>query len=175
MKNQMLVVEQFEDLPILLFTARYNEVIANFGGNRWMSVTQSIQKSNGLWAYDRASNTNGAPYFSALLVDAKSRTINLVGMSGSVQHYVDEGKGPPAFPVGRNGLFGEPNGLYGLPNPYLQYLPNPYNPAGGGAILPPGNGGFAGVPQGGFRGGAIVLPPGGIPALPLQEVPARKK
>jgi hypothetical protein len=33
-------------------------------------------------------------------VDLKSRTINLIGFSGSVQHYVDDGKGPPQIPQG---------------------------------------------------------------------------
>ena len=98
-KNQMLIVEQFEHLPIILFTTRYNEVLVN-GGNRWMSVTQSLQKANGMWAYDRASNSNGSPWFSALQVDTTARTINLIGASGSVQLYIDDGKGPPAFPVG---------------------------------------------------------------------------
>lgn len=98
-QNQMIVLEQFDQLPIILFTTRYNEIIPN-GGNRWTSVTQSIQKTNGLWVYDGTRPINGQPMFSGLQVDAKSRTINLVGLSGSVQHYIDDGKGPPAFPLG---------------------------------------------------------------------------
>ena len=33
-------------------------------------------------------------------IDLKSRTINLIGFSGSIQHYVDDGKGPPPMPQG---------------------------------------------------------------------------
>jgi hypothetical protein len=100
--NQLLVLDQFEQMPILIFTSRYVEK-ANVGRVPWQWHAQSIQKSNGLLAFDSGPrgglNYNGHPYFAALQIDLKSRTINLVGDSGSVQHFVDEGKGPP-MPAG---------------------------------------------------------------------------
>ncbi len=94
--NQMIVMEQFEQSPVILFTARYNEIFPN-GGNRWVSVTQSLSKTSGLLIYDSGPRgINGfSPMFSTLQVDMKARTLNLIGFSGSVQHYVDDGKGPP--------------------------------------------------------------------------------
>jgi outer membrane protein assembly factor BamB len=100
-QNQMIVLEQFADSPIILFTARHMESTPN-GGNRLMSQTQSLQKSNGKMRYESAPSQffNGQPMFSSLQLDLKSRTINLIGLSISVQHYVDDGKGPPPLPQG---------------------------------------------------------------------------
>ncbi len=96
MTNQMIVMEQFDQSPVLLFTTRYNEVFPN-GGNRWVSVTQSLNKTNGLLIVDsRPANFNGfSPMFSTLRIDMKARTVSLIGFGGSIQHYVDEGKGAP--------------------------------------------------------------------------------
>ena len=97
-QNQLLVVDQFEQSPILLFTARYIEFRPN-GGNMWQSVTLSLNKTNGKMIYDSGSKQiNGSPMFALFQMDLKSRTINLMSHSQSVQHYVDEGKGPPPLP-----------------------------------------------------------------------------
>jgi hypothetical protein len=112
-------------MPVLVFTSRHMEILNN-GGNRWVSTTQGIQKASGLWAYDSGSRPgNGNPWFTALQIDLKSRTINLVGASGSVQFYVDEGKGPPAYPQGAMNGAGNGDRLTAYPNPYDTSL-NPY-------------------------------------------------
>jgi hypothetical protein len=100
-QNQMIVLDQFDQAPVVVFTARYNEIQMN-GGNRPVSVTQTLHKGNGKMIYDSGPRQiNGtAPMFSAFRMDLKSRTINLIGFSGSVQHYVDDGKGPPQIPQG---------------------------------------------------------------------------
>ena len=101
--NQMIVLEQFEQSPILLFTNRHMEILPT-GGNRWVSVTQSLHKFTGKNLYDSGPRQiNGiSPMFSAMLMDVKSRTVNLVGFSSvpAVQHYLDDGKGPPPMPQG---------------------------------------------------------------------------
>jgi outer membrane protein assembly factor BamB len=98
-KNQMIVLDQFENSPIVVFTTRYNEILPN-GGNRWVSVTESYHKGNGKMIYDSGPrNINGfSPTFTVFQTDLKTRTINLIGFSGSVQHYVDDGKAPPPVP-----------------------------------------------------------------------------
>jgi outer membrane protein assembly factor BamB len=101
MVNQMLVMEQFDQSPIALFTTRYNEVLPN-GGSRWVSVTQSLSKATGKWIYDSGpKNINGfSPMYFGYQMDLKGRTINLMGYSGTVQHYIDDGKGAPPAPGG---------------------------------------------------------------------------
>jgi len=95
--NQLLIVEQFEQSPVVLFTSRYNEIQPN-GGQRWVSLTQSLSKASGKWVYDSGPRQiNGiSPMFFAYLMDTKARTINLIGFSGTVQHYIDDGKQPAA-------------------------------------------------------------------------------
>ncbi len=128
MANQMIVLDQFEQMPILLFTARYMENTPQ-GGNRWSWYAQSIQKSNGQWVYDSGwRGSNGNPWFAALQIDLKSRTISLMGPSGSVQHYVDEGKGPPPLPAGAMNMpkRQEDTDLIQFPQPVLP--PNAFMP-----------------------------------------------
>jgi outer membrane protein assembly factor BamB len=98
-KNQMIVLDQFDNLPILVFTTRYNEILPN-GTNRWVSVTESFAKTSGKIIHEsRPANFNGySPMFTSVQVDPKNRTITLIGFGGSVQHYVDEGKGAPPVP-----------------------------------------------------------------------------
>jgi outer membrane protein assembly factor BamB/tetratricopeptide (TPR) repeat protein len=94
-QNQMIIVDQFDQSPVVLFTARYNQLHPN-GGNGWVSATQSLHKATGKMVYEATRPINGAsPMFASFQLDLKSRTINLIGFSGSVQHYVDDGKAPP--------------------------------------------------------------------------------
>jgi outer membrane protein assembly factor BamB len=97
--NQMIVLDQFDQAPVVVFTARYNEIQIN---GRGVSVTQTLNKANGKMIYDSGPRqiNSAAPMFTTFQVDLKSRTINLIGFSGSVQHYVDDGKGPPQIPQG---------------------------------------------------------------------------
>jgi hypothetical protein len=94
-------MEQFEQSPIAIFSTRYNEILRN-GGNRWVSVTQSLNKANGKWIYDSGPKAiNGAsPMFFAYHMDMKARTINLIGFSGTVQHYIDDSKAAANRPLG---------------------------------------------------------------------------
>jgi outer membrane protein assembly factor BamB len=91
--HQLIVLEQFAALPVVLFSARYNELInGGVQGNRWVSVTQSLHKRTGKMVYDppeRRAVAGVAAQFHAFTLDLKAGTINLIGYNGSVQHYVD--------------------------------------------------------------------------------------
>ena len=158
-KNQMLVLDQFENSPIVLFTARYNEMLPN-GGNRWVSVTESYSKSNGKMIYDSgAQGINGfSPMFSAFQMDVKTRTINLIGFSGSVQHYVDDGKGPPPNPG--SGMINPGQFPEGASNTIV--LPNPGNPG----LVPANN-----LPRAGVR---VMRVPQPVPLPVLPVLPEQK-
>jgi outer membrane protein assembly factor BamB len=94
--NQLVVLEQFEALPVILFSARYHELInGGVQGGRWVSVTQSLNKRTGKMVYappEHKTAVNMAPQFHTLSIDAKVGTITLIGVNGSVQHYVDDGR-----------------------------------------------------------------------------------
>ncbi len=136
MLNQMLITEQFEQSPIVVFTSRYNEILPN-GGNRWVSVTQTLSRASGKWVYDSGPRPiNGlSPTFYAYQMDLKSRTINLIGYSGAVQHYVDDGKGPPP-----NAGVMNPGGIQdGTGNSILMHPPNVgFGPNGLNVLAPAG-------------------------------------
>src|SRR5262249_36817572 len=99
--SQMLLLERFEELPVLLFTARVNKAIAQ-GGNQQTVSTMSIDKRTGKLVYDRDSYANSM--FHALKVDRRAGTVDLVSHNLTLRHFVEgyeaeAGKpadGPPA-------------------------------------------------------------------------------
>ena len=97
--NQLIVLEQFEDLPVLMFSSRYMELLPG-GGNRWVSFTQSIDKRSGKMIYDLGPKSVGyAIQFQRLNVDLKNGTINMIGLNGNtIQHYIDDGRKPADVP-----------------------------------------------------------------------------
>lgn len=102
LNNQMVILEQFDQLPIILFSSRYNELInAGAGGNRWVSLTQSLDKKTGkvIWDPGPSSSNSAAQYF-AFNLDLKGGAINMIGFSNTVQHYVDDGRKPADVPGG---------------------------------------------------------------------------
>jgi outer membrane protein assembly factor BamB/tetratricopeptide (TPR) repeat protein len=110
--NQMLVLDQFEQLPVMLFSARYNKLInGGAAGNQWVSMTQSLNKRTGKLIHDPGPRpSNSVPYYYTFLVDSKGGSISMVGYGGSVQHYVDDGRPQPAVPPGAGMLPGGPPG-----------------------------------------------------------------
>jgi hypothetical protein len=157
-ENQMIVLEQFEQMPVVLFSSRYNEIIPNNGGLRWPCVTQALSKASGLWVHDSTNYGNSNPWYSELKVDLKSRTINLVSSNKSVQVYVDDGKGPPAFPQGA----------------FLQQ-PNPYDPTSPyGAFNPYGQPPVAVPPINGLAPGARIMR-APVPRLDVVPVDPKKR
>jgi len=92
--NQLVVLERFSSLPVILFSTYYNEVINGGGVGRWVSVTQSIHKRTGKMVYDppERRSVNGTAQFYGFTIDTKEGTINMMGGNLSVQHYVDDAR-----------------------------------------------------------------------------------
>jgi outer membrane protein assembly factor BamB len=135
--NQMVIVEQFEQLPVLLFSARSMEQFNGGMGMRWQSSTVSLDRRTGKFIYDSSletgvvNNNNGIPQFFAFIVDHRAGTINMIGYNNVVQHYIDDGRKLPQT----TGLGGNP-GVYGpgWDNPYAQPPGIGFAPGG---LLPP--------------------------------------
>jgi outer membrane protein assembly factor BamB/tetratricopeptide (TPR) repeat protein len=146
--HQMLVLEHFEQLPMLLFSARYNEPInGGINGFRWLSYTQSINKINGKFIYDEGpENNNSSPQFYSFNVDQRAGMINMIGYQNIVQHYIDDGRKLPSIGT----------------NPGATGMVPPMQPPQGGMPLPPG----AFAPP-----GAIAVPIGGVRILPRPVAP----
>jgi outer membrane protein assembly factor BamB len=93
-RNQMLVVEQFKTLPVLLFTSRFQEMLPT-GGVRTLSRTGSLDKATGKaiwWSPER--DTNGNAQFYYFTVDLKQGTINMIGYGSVIQFYAAQASAP---------------------------------------------------------------------------------
>jgi outer membrane protein assembly factor BamB len=101
--NQMIVLEQFQNLPVILFSARYNELMKAFGGSAWKTHTQSMDKETGLMIHDVGVQPgNGQPYYQSFNIDMKAGTINMVGFNGTLQHYINDGRKTAELPKQAN-------------------------------------------------------------------------
>jgi tetratricopeptide (TPR) repeat protein len=91
--NQQVVLEQFQSLPVVLFSARYYQLLneAN-NARRWVASTQSIHKATGRMVWDSGFRDAATPQYQLLSIDLKAGTINLVGYGVTLQHYIDDGR-----------------------------------------------------------------------------------
>jgi hypothetical protein len=154
---QMLVLEQFDRLPVLIFSVRYMEHQKNPQGGiiavRPVHETVAVDKESGsavYWPKDLETLPGGAsaPQFNTFRIDPKAGTINLIGYNGSVQFYVDDGRKRPedAANAGQPGVGGP--GAPGLPGtgarppdikvPAPGFRPRPPIRRQGGALQPRG-------------------------------------
>ncbi|MFO0969659.1 MAG: PQQ-binding-like beta-propeller repeat protein [Gemmataceae bacterium] len=92
--NQMVLVEQFEEMPVLIFTSRYNEMLnMGVGGNRWLSPTQSVDKRTGKMIWDPGPRpSNGSPQYLTFTFDPSSGTITMATLGSTLVHYIDDGR-----------------------------------------------------------------------------------
>ncbi len=118
--NQMILLEQFDTMPVIMFSARYFKSInpGNPGaGGAWVYNTQSMGKQWGKLVYDSGPrNFNGNAQFYAYNIDLKAGTINMIGFNGAIQHYIDDGRKLPdnrggALPKAEPDVFAA-NGVY---------------------------------------------------------------
>jgi outer membrane protein assembly factor BamB len=91
--HQMVLLEQFGELPMLVFTARYHKPVNNPGNFTPVSATLSIDKRTGKRLYDNESPgyTMQQPGpFHSLIIDRQGGTIDLVSHQMRLRHYVGE-------------------------------------------------------------------------------------
>jgi outer membrane protein assembly factor BamB len=89
--NQALLLEQYRELPILIFSSRSQQFGNQFGniGMQPFTSTKSIAKRTGKLVYDNQSRLDNRNQFYALQVDLKNRTIDLISYGMRVQHYLE--------------------------------------------------------------------------------------
>jgi outer membrane protein assembly factor BamB len=89
-EHQMVVMDQFRNNPLVIFTSRYYQ---NQGNWIWMVATKSLEKRTGRRVYDPdPKNFNNGFQYYALNIDAKKGTVDLVGSFDAVRHYVTKDK-----------------------------------------------------------------------------------
>jgi hypothetical protein len=91
--HQMVVLEQFQELPFLLFTARYQKG-AGAGNQRFPQngmVVKSYDKRNGKLLYDPQDIINGTQFY-ALTRDPREGRVDFTSYSLRVSFYLGEMK-----------------------------------------------------------------------------------
>jgi outer membrane protein assembly factor BamB len=84
--HQMVVLEQFKNNPVIIFTARFYQNQVNW---IMMAGTKTVDKKTGKRLHDpEPKNSNGFQYF-ALDIDVKNGHVDLVGSFDAVRHFVD--------------------------------------------------------------------------------------
>jgi hypothetical protein len=92
-KNQMLVLEQFQNMPLVLFTTRYNRMAQGGRWQTWVAATESIDKKTGKYLYlSKPKDYPNGFQFYALNLNVKNSHIDLVGSINGLRHSLDEGK-----------------------------------------------------------------------------------
>jgi outer membrane protein assembly factor BamB/tetratricopeptide (TPR) repeat protein len=83
--NNMMVLEQFRDMPMVLFTARYNKLINIGGGMQWQNIgtALAIDKKSGKRIY-APDNLMQNLQFHTLNVDSKNNKIDFIGQQMKV-------------------------------------------------------------------------------------------
>jgi outer membrane protein assembly factor BamB/tetratricopeptide (TPR) repeat protein len=81
--NQMILLDEFEDLPILQMTARYNRRMNNFNTMQYV-VYRSYDKRTGKMLNDQSNAVSGQQQFHTLNVDLRNRKIELASNSQTV-------------------------------------------------------------------------------------------
>jgi outer membrane protein assembly factor BamB len=93
--NLMMIVDQFHDMPILLFTAQFNRMV-NPGAMRaapqHYAAVRSIDKRTGKLLWDK-DYPNNHQQFYALNMNLQAGTIDLVSYNLKIQHYLENGAG----------------------------------------------------------------------------------
>jgi outer membrane protein assembly factor BamB len=86
LEDQMLIMDQYKDLPILLFASRSNKQLN--GGVFQMTSTTSVEKRTAKVIYDKRQQNNNIQYHT-LNINQRAGTIDLIGYNVKVQHYIE--------------------------------------------------------------------------------------
>jgi outer membrane protein assembly factor BamB len=110
-ENQRLLLEQFEELPMLVFSAHFSRP-ANAAGNMIRGVeTRSIDKCYGKWRYIKKEEGGYSLYmagpFHTLRIDAALGIVDLVAPKHTLRHYVGSRGATAEITTGRRSFVPE--------------------------------------------------------------------
>lgn len=86
--NQVVLLEQFKEMPIILFSARSQRLVN--GSVMQATATRSIAKRTGKLLYEKEFHNSGTQ-FHTLNSDFRNGTIDLISYNMKIQHYLDRG------------------------------------------------------------------------------------
>jgi outer membrane protein assembly factor BamB len=86
LEDQVLVLDQYKDLPILLFTSRSQKLMN--GGVFQCTSTTTVEKRTAKVIYDKKLQNNNIQ-FHTLNINQRAGTIDLIGYNVKIQHYME--------------------------------------------------------------------------------------
>src|SRR5262249_2890697 len=90
---QMIIMEQFRDLPIVQFTARYHKPINRLGNAAQMVPFRSLHKRTGKLLMDEETLPQSSQHFYALNADPRSGRIEVLSSNLKIVHEAAQPKG----------------------------------------------------------------------------------
>jgi outer membrane protein assembly factor BamB len=95
--NQMIVLDHFRELPIVLFTSRYTKVLTTAGRANVTQVAEvlSVDKNTGKFLYNN-KDLNITPSFHALKIDARAGRIEFVSFNLTIVHQIGDAPARPS-------------------------------------------------------------------------------
>src|SRR5262249_36558091 len=94
--NQMILLDEFERIPVVLMTARYNKWLDQFRGSQvYMVAMRSYDKKTGKLLWNQEDQTNSRQQFHPLKVDARNGRVDLLSYNLRWSHFLEgtDGKG----------------------------------------------------------------------------------
>jgi outer membrane protein assembly factor BamB/tetratricopeptide (TPR) repeat protein len=93
--NQTLLLDQFQEMPLLLCTARYNKLVKTGGAQTWQQIVTAgaFDKRNGKKVYDN-ENVNPNTQFHFVSLDTKTGKVDLIGGQLKISIAVEEKPAP---------------------------------------------------------------------------------
>jgi outer membrane protein assembly factor BamB/tetratricopeptide (TPR) repeat protein len=88
MPNQMVLLDQLEESPVLLFAAAINRTVNPAGQPTVCFATRSLDKRTGKLLWSKESLANNLMPFHSLLVDTQAGTVDLVSQNLRIRHAV---------------------------------------------------------------------------------------
>jgi hypothetical protein len=88
MPNQMILLDQIEESPVLLFAAMMNRQMNPAGQPMPYFATRSLDKRTGKLLLNKESSANNFTPFHALEIDNQSGTVDLVSANLKIRHAV---------------------------------------------------------------------------------------
>jgi hypothetical protein len=118
--NQMILLQDFQELPMVVFTAQYHQMVnARGGGFNQVTATLTIHKINGKRIFDEQITSGFPPgqptQFYALRIDRRNGTIDLISPTMRLRHYIKDEKNGTDKPLQSGVRYVGPEGEYRQP------------------------------------------------------------
>jgi outer membrane protein assembly factor BamB len=112
--NQMIVMDNFAELPIVQLTSRYQKWMDKFRGSSQQIVAiKSFDKRTGKLLFEREDASNRYQQFHSLKIDVRGRKVELISAAQKLVHYFD---GSPSIGKEGGGKEGSKSGAGSSPS-----------------------------------------------------------